>query len=89
MFASYPADFRHINRLSKRLDQVLGQGWYGVNCLHAVKICLLFLSSVDFFLNNLFQKKSFRNTIKVSKSLDPDQAQHFVRPDLGPNCLQR
>ena len=22
-------------------------------------------------------------------SLDPDQAQHFVGPDLGPNCLQR
>ena len=26
------------------------------------------------------------NTIRVSNSLDPDQAQHF---DLGPNCLQR
>ena len=23
------------------------------------------------------------------KSLDPDQARHFVGPDLGPNCLQR
>ena len=23
-----------------------------------------------------------------SKSLDPDQARHFVGPDLGPNCLQ-
>ena len=22
-------------------------------------------------------------------SLDPDQARHFVGPDLGPNCLQR
>ena len=33
----------------------------------------------------------FFNTIQVSKSLDPDQAQHFafVGPDLGPNCLQR
>ena len=30
----------------------------------------------------------FFNTIRVSNSLDPDQAQHFVRPDLGPNCLQ-
>ena len=28
------------------------------------------------------------NTIRVSNSLDPDQAQHFVRPDLGPSCLQ-
>ena len=24
-----------------------------------------------------------------SNSLDPDQAQHFVGPDLGINCLQR
>ena len=27
--------------------------------------------------------------IQVSKSLDPDQADIFVGPDLGPNCLQR
>ena len=25
----------------------------------------------------------------MSNRLDPDQAQHNVRPDLGPNCLQR
>ena len=25
----------------------------------------------------------------MSNSLDPDQAQHFVEPDLGLNCLQR
>ena len=25
----------------------------------------------------------------MSHSLDPDQTRHFVRPDLGPNCLQR
>ena len=25
----------------------------------------------------------------MSNSLDPDQARHSVRPDLGPNCLQR
>ena len=31
----------------------------------------------------------FFNTIRVSNSLDPDQARHFVVPDLGPNCLQR
>ena len=41
-----------------------------------------------FFQNRLFQKK-IRNTIRVSSSLDPDQARHFVWPDLGPNCLQR
>ena len=25
----------------------------------------------------------------MSNSLDPDQAQHSVGPDLGSNCLQR
>ena len=25
----------------------------------------------------------------MSNTLDPDQAQCFVRPDLGPTCLQR
>ena len=25
----------------------------------------------------------------MSNSLDPDQAGHFVGPDLGPKCLQR
>ena len=29
------------------------------------------------------------NTIRMSNSLDPDQAQRFVAPDLGPTCLQR
>ena len=50
---------------------------------------MLFLSSVDFFLKLTFSKKYFRNTIRVSNSMDPDQAQPFVGPDLGPNCLQR
>ena len=30
----------------------------------------------------------FFNNIPMSNSLNPDQAQHFVGPDLGPNCLQ-
>ena len=25
----------------------------------------------------------------MSSRLDPDQTQRYVRPDLGPNCLQR
>ena len=48
----------------------------------------VFLSSAVFFKINIF-KKSSRNTIRVSISLDPDQAQHFVEPDLGLNCLQK
>ena len=46
------------------------------------------LSSADFFSKSTFLKNSFRNTIRVSNSLDPDQARPFVGPDLGPNCLQ-
>ena len=47
------------------------------------------LSSADFFFHNItFSKIAFRNTIRMSK-LEPDQANHFVGPDLGPNCLQR
>ena len=50
-----------------------------------------FMSSVFllFFFLNFFFKKCSRNTIRVSNSLDPDQARHFVGPDLGPYCLQR
>ena len=46
-----------------------------------VSVCL-------FMLGNFFQN-SIRNTIRMSNSLDPDQGQHFVGPDQGPNCLQR
>ena len=57
--------------------------------------CLLgnfhaFLSSADFFSSkSTFLKSSFSDTIRVSSSLNPDQAQHFVGPDLDPNCLLR
>ena len=40
------------------------------------------------FLKLTYTKKSFRNTIS-RKQLDPDQARHFVGPDLGPDFLQR
>ena len=50
---------------------------------------MLLLSSAYFFENyrNFFQNY-FRSTIRVSNGLDPDQDQHCVVPDLGPNCLQ-
>ena len=51
--------------------------------------CSCFLSSADVFQNKLFEKKSFRNTIRMSSSYDPDQARQFVGSDLGPNCLPR
>ena len=50
---------------------------------------MLLLLSADLRLKLTFSKNSFRNTIKVSNGLDPDEDRHFVGPDLGPNCLQR
>ena len=57
-----------------------------LNSLHA-KLFLLyavFFSKLNLIIK-IFQSKS----ISTSNSLDPDQARHFVGPDLGPNCLQR
>ena len=55
-------------------------------CLLGNFECILF--SADLFQNQLF-RKILSGIPPVSNSLDPDQAQHFVGPDLGPNCLQR
>ena len=52
-------------------------------CLHAF-FCLLI-----FFSKSIFSKNYFRNTISVSNSLDPDQAQRYVGPALGLNCFQK
>ena len=43
---------------------------------------------MDFFKFDIF-KKFFQDTIisRVSSSLDPDQAQHFVGSDLGSKFL--
>ena len=54
-----------------------------VNSFHAGLFCMRFLSTAVFFQKNL------AGILTVSKSLDPDQARHFVGPDLGINCLQR
>ena len=48
-----------------------------------------FFVTDDFSKIHIFSRKKIRKTIRVSNSLDPDQARHFVGPDLGPNCLQR
>ena len=48
-----------------------------------------FLPSADFFSSkSTFSKKALWITIKVSNSLDPDQARYIVGPDLGPNHPQ-
>ena len=50
---------------------------------------MLLLSSADFLSKLTFSKNSFRNIIRVSNGLNPDQDRHSVGPDLDPNCLQR
>ena len=50
---------------------------------------MLLLLSADIFSKSTFSENSFRNTIRVSKDLDPDQHKHSVGPGLGLNFLQR
>ena len=71
--------------------------YYG-SCSGMFKFCYLdvnlvilhaFCRLLIFFRNQLFQENTFRNTIRFSNSLDPDQARQFVVSDLDPNCLQK
>ena len=62
----------------------------GILTKHAGYFFMLMLSSADFFQNYIFfTNNSFRNSIKVSKYLDPDRGRWSVIPGLGPNCLQK
>ena len=52
-------------------------------------LCMLgnfqcYFSSAGCFQNHICAKNSFRNTIRVSNSLDPDQSCHFAGSGL---CL--
>ena len=66
----------------------LAKGWSALtNCMLGNFSCfgchlLLFFSEI------FFSKKSFRTTLRVSNSLNPDQDRCFVGPHLGPNCSQ-
>ena len=58
----------------------------------SLTLCLLgniacFFLSAEFFQKTTFSKNSLRNIIRVSNSLDPDQAGHSVGPDLDVNCF--
>ena len=41
------------------------------------------------FVKINFSEKICQEYHEMLNSLDPDQAQQVVGPDLGPNCLQR
>ena len=51
-------------------------------------ILILLLLYADFFCKINFVKASYRNTIRVSGGLYPDQDRRSVGTDLGTNCLQ-
>ena len=75
------------------MQQVPKSQWACLNTLNPLTLCPLgnfscFFVVCWFFSKSTFLKNSFGNTIRVSNSLDPDQAPHFVGPGLGPNCLQ-
>ena len=68
--------------------------FYIIHCTH-LTVCppgifsMSFRRLLIFFSKSTFSKNSFRNTIRVSNRLDPDQARRFVGPDQGPICLHR
>ena len=45
--------------------------------------CILFACWVIFLF--FFFKNNFRNAVRVSNGVDPDQDRHSVGPDLSPN----
>ena len=59
----------------------------GFNSLHAGRFLCLLSSAYFFFKIFYFEKRHFGKTIRVPNSSDPDQARHFVRPELGPICF--
>ena len=45
--------------------------------------------SADFFPKSTFSKKNIQEYLQSGKQFESRSGQHFVRPDLGPNCLER
>ena len=58
-----------------------------INSLPPGKIFMFFCCLLIFFKINFFEK-FFQNYHLSVKQIGSDQAQRFVGPDLGPNCLQ-
>ena len=85
-----------IHRVSNSLDPDQARRFVGPdlgpNCLQRSSAEKATLKAVDYSLTKgripLFILMDYP-IHRVSNSLDPDQARHFVGPDLGPNCLQR
>ena len=63
-----------------RLSEELSQG--------RIKVSFFIFGFNSFACLVIFHAFVFRSTIRVSNSLDPDQDQRSVGPDLASNCLQ-
>ena len=71
------------NYIKKKKKCILIRFWIFQNCFY-YSFTLYYCTYLTLWMLDFSP-----NTIRVSNSLDPDQARHFVGPDLGPNCLQR
>ena len=79
----------NVNTIDQRKSKIVKKkDWRLMAIKNTVSFEFLspFIDCEEFFDCHL---TGVRDTIRVPKSLDPDQARHFVGPDLGPNCLQR
>ena len=92
---SNTADNRRIShKTGSGMDYKEWSGkWSGdfslINSLHTGLFFMLFCRLLIFFFKINFLKKIFQEYFdRTSNSLDPDQAQLFVGPDLGLNCCQ-
>ena len=61
---------------------------------HSIYFCLqgnfaFFVVCFSFLAKSTYLKNYFQIIIRVSNRLDPDEAGHFVWPDLGPKYLQK
>ena len=73
------------NRFSLR---TLGCPFASISDLTLCMLCTVsFLSFAEFLRSFIIYKlnSAFRNTIRFSNSLDPDQTRQNVGPELGPN----
>ena len=59
--------------------------FYTLYTLPTGKFCNFFCRQLIFFQNQLFGKNTFRNTIRVSNSSDPDQVRPYCWP--GPKDI--
>ena len=72
-----------------RPDILSGLIWAQTVCISYQQTLLIAPAKFFIFFCRLliFSKNYFRNYIRVSNRLVPDQAPYFVGPDLSPNCL--